>query len=86
MAFLRSPSRCTDNELQSFAKSMLSAAKAFGRPHLHTGADIHRLGKNLFECRTSFNRRLLLKSGPRVITFVFTGNRDEVQAYLENTH
>lgn len=63
---------------------MRSAAETFGRPHLHTGVDIRRLGKNLFECRTGIDRRLLFKSGPDVMTFVFSSNHDEVQAYLKN--
>jgi hypothetical protein len=29
--------------------------------------------------------RLLFKRGPDLITFVFSGNHDDVQAYLKNT-
>jgi hypothetical protein len=83
-SFLRSLSRCTDDELKSVAESMRLAAETFGRPHLHTGVDIRRLGKNLFECRTGIHRRLLFESGPDAITFVFSGNHDDVQAYLKN--
>jgi hypothetical protein len=81
-SFLRSLNRCTDDELKSVAESMRSAAETFGRPHLHTGVDIRRLGKNLFECRTGIGLRLLFKSGPDVIIFVLAGNHDEVRAYL----
>jgi hypothetical protein len=84
-SFLRSLSHCTDDELKSVAESMQSAAETFGRPHLHTGVDIRRLGKNLFECRTGIDLRLLFKSGPNEIVFVFAGNRDDVRAYLRNT-
>jgi hypothetical protein len=84
-SFLRSLSRCTDDELKSVAESMQSATETFGRPHLHTGVDIRRLGKNLFECRTGIHLRLLFKSGPGVITFIFAGNHDDIQAYLKNT-
>jgi hypothetical protein len=70
--------------LKSVAESMRSAAENFGRPRLHTGLDIRRLGMNLFECRTGIHRRLLFKSGPDVITFFFAGNHDEVPAYLRN--
>jgi hypothetical protein len=84
-SFLRSLSRCTDDELKSAAESMRSAGETFGRPHLHTGGDIRRLRKNLFECRTGIHLRLIFESGPDVITFVFAGNHDEVRAYLRNT-
>jgi DNA repair exonuclease SbcCD nuclease subunit len=82
--FLRSLRRCTDDELKSVAEAMQSAGETFGHPHLHTGVDIRRLGKNLFECRTGIHLRLLFKSGPDVITFVFAGNHDDVQAHLKN--
>jgi hypothetical protein len=84
-SFLRSLIRCTDDELKSVAESMRLAGEHFGRPHLHTGVDMRRLRKNLFECRTGIHLRLLFESGPGVITFVFAGNHDEVQAYLRNT-
>jgi hypothetical protein len=84
-SFLRSLSRCTDDELKSVAESMKSAGETFGRPHRHTGLDIRRLRKNLFECRTGIHLRLLFESGPDVITFVFAGNHDEVQSFLRNT-
>ena len=84
-SFLRSLGHCTDDELKSVAESMRSAAETFGRPHLHTAVDIRRLGKNLFECRTDIDFRLLFKSGPNVIVFVFAGNHDDVRAYLRNT-
>jgi len=84
-SFVRSLSRCTDDELKSVAESMRSVGETFGRPRLHTGLDIRRLRKNLFECRTGIHLRLLFESGPGVITFVFAGNHDEVQSYLRNT-
>lgn len=64
---------------------MRSAGGSFGRPHLHMGVDIRGLRKNLFECRTGIHLCLLFESGPDVITFVFAGNHDDVQAYLRNT-
>jgi hypothetical protein len=84
-SFLRSLDRSTDSELKSVAESMRLAGETFGRPHLHTGVDIRRLRKNLFECRIGIHLRLLFESGPDVITFVFAGNHDEVQAFLRNT-
>jgi hypothetical protein len=83
--FLRSLRRCTDDELKPVAEAMLSAGETFGHPHLHTGVDTRRLGKNLFECRAGIHLRLLFESGPNVITFVFSGNHDEVEAYLKNS-
>jgi hypothetical protein len=81
-SFSRSLTRRSDAELQQVAVAMQEAAASFGQPHSHTGVDIRRLGKNLFECRVGLNLRLLFKAGPGILTFVYSGNHDDVQAYL----
>jgi len=81
-SFSRSLTRRSDAELQQVAVAMQGAAAAFGQPHLHTGVDIRRLGKNLFECRVGLNLRLLFKAGSGALTFVYSGNHDDIQAYL----
>lgn len=84
-SFGRSLRRRTDDELKSVANAMQSAAATFGRPHLHTGIDIRRLGRNLFECRVGIDLRLVFRSERDALVFVLAGNHDEVQAYLQNT-
>ncbi len=81
-SFSRSLTRRSEAELQQVAIAMQEAAVSFGRPHSHTGVDIRRLGKNLFECRVGLDLRLLFKAGPGTLTFVFSGNHDDIQAYL----
>lgn len=83
-SFLRSLRRRTDDELKSVANSMQSAATTFGRPHLHTGIDIRRLGRNYFECRVGINLRLVFKSEREALVFVLAGGHDEVRAFLKN--
>jgi len=84
-SFGRSLRRRTDDELKSVASSMQAAAATFGRPHLHTGIDIRRLGKNHFECRVGIDLRLVFRSERDALVFVLAGNHDEVQTYLKNT-
>ena len=84
-AFSRSLRGRTDIELQSVAGAMQTAAGTFGRPHLHTGIDIRRIGQNLFECRVSIDLRLLFKSERDSLVFVLAGSHDEVRAFLKNT-
>jgi mRNA-degrading endonuclease YafQ of YafQ-DinJ toxin-antitoxin module len=84
-SFGRSLRRRTDDELKSVANAMQSAAATFGRPHLHTGIDIRRLGRNHFECRVGIDLRLVFRSERDALVFVLAGNHDEVQAYLKNT-
>jgi mRNA-degrading endonuclease YafQ of YafQ-DinJ toxin-antitoxin module len=81
-SFLRSLSRRSDAELQQVAITMQETAGSFGLPHSHSGVGIRRLGRNLFECRVGLDLRLLFKAGPGTLTFVFSGNHDDIQAYL----
>jgi mRNA-degrading endonuclease YafQ of YafQ-DinJ toxin-antitoxin module len=57
----------------------------FGNPHAHTGLAIRKLGKNLYECRTGLDWRLIFTAEKGVLIFVFAGDHDEVQAYLRGT-
>jgi hypothetical protein len=63
---------------------MQAAAGAFGRPQLHSGVGIRRLGRNLFECRVGTGLRLLFRREADSLIFVFAGNRDEVRGWLSN--
>ena len=54
----------------------------FGNPHLHAGLSIRKLGKSLYECRTSLTWRLLFEAQKGIHTFDFAGDDDEVLNYL----
>jgi hypothetical protein len=54
----------------------------FGKPHAHGGLSIRKLGKHLFECRTSLEWRLVFEARKGALTFDFAGNHQEVQNYL----
>ena len=56
--------------------------EGFGRPHLHAGISIRKLGKNLYECRTAPAWRLVFHAQKGVLTIDFAGDHDEVQNYL----
>ena len=58
--------------------------EGFGNPHAHTGLAIRKLGKHLFECRTSLAWRLIFAAHKGVLRFDFAGDHDEVQDYLRN--
>ena len=58
--------------------------EGFGRPHLHSGLAIRKLGNHLYECRTDLSWRLVFAAHKGVLTFDFAGNHDEVQNYLRN--
>ena len=56
--------------------------EGFGNPHAHSGLSIRKIGKHLYECRTSLAWRLIFEADKGVLTFDFAGNHDEVQKYL----
>lgn len=58
----------------------------FGKPHVHSGLAIRKLGKHLYECRTSLAWRLIFEARKGVLTFDFAGDHDEVQNYLRGKH
>ena len=83
-AFLRSLRGRQDSDLQAAAAAMNHTAEIFGKPHLHSGTDIRRLAKNLFECRAGLELRLLFKREGDALVFVFARNHDDVQDYLRD--
>jgi mRNA-degrading endonuclease YafQ of YafQ-DinJ toxin-antitoxin module len=56
--------------------------EGFGNPHAHTGLSIRKLGRHLYECRTSLHWRLIFVAEKGVLSFDFAGDHDEVQNYL----
>jgi mRNA-degrading endonuclease YafQ of YafQ-DinJ toxin-antitoxin module len=56
--------------------------EGFGKPHLHSGLSIRKLGKRLYECRTNLNWRLVFEANKNVLLFDFAGDHDQVQNYL----
>ncbi len=81
-SFLRSLRRRSDAELQQVALAMQETARSFGQPHSDSDVGIRRLGRNLFKCRVGLDLRLLFRAGPGTLTFVFSGNHDDIQTYL----
>lgn len=56
--------------------------EGFGKPHVHSGLGIRKLGKDLYECRTGRAWRLVFLAQKGVLMFDFAGDHDEVQNYL----
>jgi hypothetical protein len=56
----------------------------FGRPHVHSGLGIRKLGDSLFECRAGLSRRFLFHDRPDELFVFFLGNHDEVKALVRS--
>ena len=64
------------------AEALSRVQEGFGRPHIHSGLGLRKLGPNLFECRTERGWRLVFSAAKGLLTFDFAGNHDQVQSYL----
>jgi mRNA-degrading endonuclease YafQ of YafQ-DinJ toxin-antitoxin module len=68
-----------EQEVSTALKMMLAG---FGKPHIHAGLSIRKLGRNLYECRTGLDWRLIFEARKGVLTFDFAGDHKGVQNYL----
>jgi mRNA-degrading endonuclease YafQ of YafQ-DinJ toxin-antitoxin module len=73
-----------DGHHKAVVETLTRMRDGFGQPHVHSGLGIRKLRKNIFECRTGLDLRLVFEARKGTLTFDFSGNHDEVQAYLRN--
>ena len=57
--------------------------ETFGRPHVHSGLGIRKLGNGIFECRGNVSLRFIFQDRPSDLFVSFLGNHDEVKALLQ---
>ncbi len=62
--------------------ALCDLAQGFGRPHVHAGLGIRKLGGRLFECRGTLSLRLLFQDRPEALFVTFLGGHDELRALL----
>ena len=65
-------------------EALWQLCQTFGRPHVHSGISIRKLGRRLFECRADLALRLIFQDRPEELYVLFLGNHDEVQALLRS--
>ena len=63
--------------------ALCDLAESFGRPHVHSGLGIRKLGNKLFECRGSLALRFIFQDRPDDLFVSFLGNHDEIKALLK---
>ena len=56
--------------------------ECFGRPHVHSGLGIRKLGEKVFECRGNVAWRFIFQDRPAELFVFFLGNYDEVKDLL----
>lgn len=64
--------------------AIFALVEGFGRPHVHRGLGIRKLGPDLFECRAGLDFRVLFRDAPEALRTTFIGNHDEVLKELKS--
>ena len=64
--------------------ALCELTEIFGRPHVHSGLAIRKLGTTLFECRGSLALRFVFQDRGADLFVSFLGNHDEINALLKS--
>ncbi len=64
--------------------ALLQLAEGFGRPHVHSGIGLRKLGQHLFECRGNRALRFIFLDLDACLEVRFLGNHDEVRKELKS--
>ena len=74
----------TQKERGECLLALVELPETFGRPHVHSGLGIRKLGGRLFEFRGSLALRFIFQDRPADLFISFLGNHDEVKALLRS--
>lgn len=64
--------------------ALFQLTEVFGRPHVHAGIGIRKLGRNLFECRGNRSLRYLFMNFDDCLEVRFLGDHDEIRRQLRS--
>ena len=81
---MRRLQRLTKSERVECLLALCELHESFGRPHVHSGLAIRKLGNKLFECRGNMALRFIFQDRPSDLFVSFLGNHDEVKALLQS--
>lgn len=70
------------NERVECLLALCALAEGFGRPHVHAGLGIRKLGDKLFECRGNRSLRFIFQDRENELFVSFLGNHDEIASLL----
>ena len=72
------------NERAECLLALSDLPETFGRPHVHSGLGIRKLGDKIFECRGNASLLYIFQDRPSGLFVSFLGDHDEVRALLQN--
>jgi hypothetical protein len=71
-------------EREQVAETLRTLANGFGNPHLHSGLGIRRLRKDLFECRSGLQWRIVFFAEKGLLTAYDVLTHDEIKTWLRS--
>ena len=83
-AVLRRLQNLPRNERAECLLALCELPEAFGRPHVHSGLGIRKLGDKIFECRGNVSLRFIFQDRLSDLFISFLGNHDEAKALLHS--
>ena len=81
-AVLRRLRTLPKNERAECLLALCELPETFGRPRVHSGMGIRKLGEKMFDCRGKVSLRFIFQDRPSDLFVSFLGNHDEVKAML----
>ena len=82
-SYLRSLKKYSDTEISEIRTAVTQLPNVFGKPHIHAGLGIRKLGKKIFELRSGLKVRVLFTPYSGGFVLLFAGNHDQVLAWLK---
>lgn len=82
-AVLRRLRNLPKNEKSECLSALCELPETFGRPQVHSGLGIRKLGNRIFEFRGNVSLRFIFQDRPADLFVCFLGNHDEVKALLQ---
>ena len=70
------------NERVECLLALCDLSDGFGKPHVHSGLGIRKLGGKLFQCRGNHGLRFIFQDRGTELFVSFLGNHDEIRALL----
>ena len=81
-SYLRSIRKYSEAEITDIKAAVVQLPDVFGKPHIHAGLGIRKIGRRLFELRAGLIVRVLFTREGGDFVLVFAGNHDQIAAWL----
>ena len=82
-SYLRSLKKFSAGENAEINAAIHLLPQAMGKPHVHSGLSIRKLGRSIFEIRAGLETRILFARESGDIVLVFAGNHNQVRTWLK---